>query len=63
MARPVVPIPVRRGVVRVDVARTIVGTIVHVAPTAHGTNRVGINEVGVKTEGLHDSALQSQICG
>ncbi len=49
-ARPVVPIRVRGRVVRVDVARTIVGTIVQVAPTAHGTHDVGINEVGVKTE-------------
>lgn len=61
MARPVVPIRVGGGVVRVDVARTIVGTIVQVAPTAHSTHSVGINEVGVKTESLHDSVLQSQM--
>ena len=48
MARPVVPIRIRGSVVRVDVARTIVGTIVQVAPTAHSTHSVGINEVGVK---------------
>ena len=47
-ARPVVPIRVRRSVVRVDVARAIVGTIVQVAPTAHSTHGVGINEVGVR---------------
>lgn len=50
MARPVVPIRVRGGVVRVDVARAIVGTVVQVAPTPNSTHRVGINEVGVKTE-------------
>lgn len=48
MARPVVPVRVRGRVVRVDVARTSVGTIVHVATAANGTNHVGINEVGVK---------------
>ena len=48
MARPVVPIRVRGGVVRVDVARTIVGSVVQVAPTANRTHYVGINEVGVK---------------
>ncbi len=50
MARPVVPIRVGRGVVRVDVARTIVGTIVQVAPTPNSTHCVGINEVGVRKE-------------
>ena len=49
-ARPVVPIRVRRRVVRVDVARTIVGTIVQVAPTAHSTHDVGINEVGMRSQ-------------
>lgn len=53
MARPVVPIRVGRGVVRVDVARTIVGTIVQVATTTHGAHDVGINEVGVKGKALH----------
>ena len=52
-ARPVVPIPVGGGVVRVDVARTIVATIVHVATAANGTHSVGINEVGGKTGSLH----------
>ena len=50
MARPVVPIRVRGGIVRVDVARAIVGTIVQVAPTAHSTHGVGINEVGVRSQ-------------
>ena len=50
MARPVVPIRVRGRVVRVDVARTIVGTIGQVAPTAHSTHGVGINEVGVRSQ-------------
>ena len=50
MARPVVPIRIRRGVVRGDVARAIVGTVVQVAPTPNSTHRVGINEVGVKIE-------------
>ena len=53
MARPVVPIRVRWSVVRVDVARTIVTTIVHVATTANGTHRVRIDEVGVKERILH----------
>ena len=48
MARPVVPIRIRRGVVRVDVAGTIVGSVVQVATTANRTHYVGINEVGVK---------------
>ena len=52
-ARPVVPIRVRGGVVRVDVARTIVATIVHVATAANGTHSVGINEVGVRADCPH----------
>ena len=50
MARPVVPIRVRRGVVRVDVARAIVAAIVHVPTAANGTHHVGINEVGVRSK-------------
>jgi len=46
---PVVPVRVRGGVVRVDVARPIVGAIVQVAPTPHSSHRVGINEVGGKS--------------
>ena len=52
-ARPVVPIPVGGGVVRVDVARTIVATIVHVPTAANGTHSVGINEVGVRERNPH----------
>lgn len=60
MARPVVPIPVGRGVVRVDVARTIVRTIVHVPTATNGTHHVTINEVGVK-ETPSRRALQSRM--
>lgn len=49
---PVVPIRVRGGVVRVDVARPIVGAIVQVAATAHSTHCVGIHEVGGRGEAL-----------
>ena len=61
MARPVVPIRVRRGVVRVDVARTIVATVIDVSTPTDSPDHVGINEVGVKTGRPHESALQSQI--
>ena len=60
MARPVVPIPVGRGVVRVDVARPIVRTIVHVPTATNGTHHVGINEVGVKKSPSR-CALQSRM--
>ena len=60
MARPVVPIPVGRGVVRVDVARTIVRTIVHVPTATNGTHHVTSNEVGVK-ETPSRRALQSRM--
>ena len=60
MARPVVPIPVGRGVVRVDVARTIVRTIVHVPTATNGTHHVTINEVGVKKTPSR-RALQSRM--
>ena len=59
MARPVVPIRVGRVVVRVDVARAGVGTVVHVATAANGANHVTINEVGVKS--YFTSALQSRM--
>ena len=42
----VVPIPVRGSVVRVDVAETIVGTVVQMAATADGANHVQVHEVG-----------------
>ena len=45
MTAAVVPVRVRRSVVRVDVARTIVRAIVQVAATPHGTNRVRVHEV------------------
>lgn len=45
----VVPIPVRGSVVRVDVAETIVGTVVQMAATADGANHVRVHEVGIIT--------------
>ena len=50
MARPGVPRRVGRIVVRVDVARTIVTTVIHVSTTANRAHHVGINEVGVREE-------------
>ena len=61
MARPVVPIRVRGRVVRVDVARAIVATVIDVSTPTDSPDHVGINEVGVKTGRPHESALQSQI--
>ena len=60
MARPVVPIRVRGSVVRVDVARTIVATVINVPTTAHSPDDMRIDEVGVKGS-LHESALQSRL--
>ena len=48
MARPVVPIPVGRGVVRVDVARTIIAAVIEIPTPTNGTHHVGIHQVGVK---------------
>ena len=50
MARPVVPIRVRRGVVRVDVARTIVAAVIDVSTATDSPDHVGINEVGVRSQ-------------
>ena len=50
MARPVVPIRVRGRVVRVDVARAIVATVIDVSTPTDSPDHVGINEVGVKIE-------------
>ena len=60
-ARPVVPIRIRRSVVRVDVARAIIAAVIHVPTTAHRTDYVGINEVGVIGINPHECALQPQI--
>ena len=54
MARPVVTIRVRRGVVRVDVARTIVAAVIDVSTATDSPDHVGINEVGVKTGRPHE---------
>ena len=60
-ARPVVPIRVRGRIVRVDVARAIIATVIDVSTPTDSPDHVGINEVGVKTGRPHESALQSQI--
>ena len=59
MARPVVPVRVRGRVVRVDVARTGVGTIGYVATATHCPHHVRIDEVGVNDH--FTSALQSRL--
>lgn len=48
MARPVVPVAIRGGVVRVDVAGAVVQTVDDVATATDSTHHVGINQVRVK---------------